>query len=303
MTWEKYFNVAGHHMVVRGRGGANPYLFPMGFRPFERKENPAAPLFTLETGIWVEAITSPFVYRFQFEELDIACEFSANVNYFEFRMFPSSEICKEGEGPFILQMPRGQTHFSTNLSPDSENLSLFNFLLWNAFGVASACFQTIALHSSVIVYQDQAVLFLGESGTGKSTHTRLWVQAISGSKLLNDDSPVIQIIDQHPRCFGSPWSGKGNCYWNLSFPIVAIVRLRQAPFNKIRKLSKLEAFQAVYPSCPPSFAIDSELTDNTCKTLSSIIKNVPVYLLDCLPDREAAQLACSTIFSTVFAER
>jgi hypothetical protein len=269
MTWEKYFTIAGHHMVVKGRGQYNPDLFPIGFGPFEMEESPANPLFTLETGILSEAFTSPFVYRFQFEELDVACEFSADANFFEFRMYPSDQICKTCEGPIILKMPKGQSHFSTNLLPDPEKLSLFNFLLWNAFGVASACFQTIALHSSVIVYQNQAVLFLGESGTGKSTHTRLWLQTIPGSKLLNDDSPVIRISNQKPICFGSPWSGKGNCYWNLSFPVAGIVRLRQAPYNKIRKLSRLEAFQAVYPSCPPSFSIDSELTDNTCKTLSS----------------------------------
>ena len=54
---------------------------------------------------------------------------------------------------------------------------------------------TLAIHSSCIVYRDKAVLFLGESGTGKSTHTRLWRENIPEAVLLNDDSPMIRVED------------------------------------------------------------------------------------------------------------
>ena len=60
------------------------------------------------------------------------------------------------------------------------------------YGLMTVRKDTVALHGSCIVYKGKAVLFLGESGTGKSTHTRLWRENIAGSKLLNDDSPIVR---------------------------------------------------------------------------------------------------------------
>jgi len=83
---------------------------------------------------------------------------------------------------------------------------------------------------------------------------------------------------------------------NESYPVAAIVRLRQSPFNHIEQLNRIEAFTALYPSCPPSFSSDPELTDQLCNSLSVLIEKIPVYLLDCLPDADAARLSFSTIF-------
>lgn len=60
------------------------------------------------------------------------------------------------------------------------------------FNIAAVARQAVAIHSSVISLNDGAVLFLGESGTGKSTHTRLWREHIPGAELLNDDSPIVR---------------------------------------------------------------------------------------------------------------
>ena len=176
------------------------------------------------------------------------------------------------------------------------------------------------------------MLFLGESGTGKSTHTRLWREHIPGAELLNDDSPIVRIVqtaDAGPICgavqnpadapaaaaetpdasaattgapkpqamvFGAPWSGKTPCYRNVCQPIRAIVRLSQAPHNRIRRLRAIEAIGALLPSCPPSFAHDETLEDAVCATVSAVVAQVPVYHLECLPDAAAAELACRTIF-------
>lgn len=96
--------------------------------------------------------------------------------------------------------------------------------------------------------------------------------------------------------FGAPWSGKTPCYRNVSCPIRAVVRLSQAPHNRIRRLRAIEAIGALLPSCPPSFAYDQTLEDAVCTTISSVVAQVPVYHLECLPDAAAAELACRTIF-------
>lgn len=142
------------------------------------------------------------------------------------------------------------------------------------------------------------MLFLGESGTGKSTHTRLWRQHIPGAELLNDDSPVVRMTDGTPTVYGTPWSGKTPCYRNEHYPIRAIVRLSQAPHNRIRRLPTVMAIGALLPSCPPAFAYDAALQDHVCATLSDILARVPVYHLECLPDEAAARLSFTTVFGT-----
>ena len=176
------------------------------------------------------------------------------------------------------------------------NLRLLRFACWIAYGVVTVPFKTVAIHTSTIVCEGKAILFLGESGTGKSTHTRLWRENIQGAVLLNDDSPILRIIDGEPWIYGSPWSGKTPCYKNESYPLAACVRLSQAPFNKIERLNVAQGYGALHPSCPPDFAYSDELYDYISGILSSLLSAVPVYHLACLPDADAAYLSHDTIF-------
>lgn len=209
---------------------------------------------------------------------------------------------RDGSLPLVLDMETGSSLVNCTCGPASalspDNLK---FALWMAFAFVAIPKQTVALHSSVIIYNNRAILFLGESGTGKSTHTKLWLEHISRSRLLNDDSPVVRIeIDGTnqlvPFVYGSPWSGKGRCHLNERYPVAAFVRLQQHPDNKITKLSKLEAFGALYPSFPPAFLKDDYFEEQICGIISNIIMTTPVYRLQCLPDSTAAELVEITVF-------
>lgn len=204
---------------------------------------------------------------------------------------------------FVMTPPEGGT--LSLWKADGSNVISFNgqlmprlvrFALWIAYGLATLPLQTVPIHTSVIQYQGKTVLFLGESGTGKSTHTRLWRENIEGAVLLNDDSPMLRIVDGKPWMFGSPWSGKTPCYKNESYPLAACVRLSQAPHNKIRRLNIPQGYAAIHPSCPPDFAYDDALYDYISETLSDVLGQIPIYHLECLPDADAARLSCQTIF-------
>lgn len=186
---------------------------------------------------------------------------------------------------------------TTNIFAGDVDLSILRFGLWILFGVVLASHNAIAIHSSAIECEGRVVLFLGESGTGKSTHTRLWREHIAGARLLNDDSPIVRFIDGKAIIYGSPWSGKTPCYKNLSYPIAAFCRLSQAPQNDIRRLSTIAAIGAVLPSTPPQFAHDGSLQDSICSTLGELLRRVPAYHLACLPNSEAAQLSYKTMIN------
>ena len=104
-----------------------------------------------------------------------------------------------------------------------------NTVVMLMFAFATASKDTLLMQSSVTVKDEKAFLFLGKSGTGKSTHSQLWINNIDGCELLNDDNPVLRVMDDGSvRVFGSPWSGKTPCYRNLDYPVSAIVDLHQA---------------------------------------------------------------------------
>jgi len=175
------------------------------------------------------------------------------------------------------------------------------FSLWMAMAFAGIPKQTAALHASVIVYNDQAILFLGESGTGKSTHTALWLKHIPGCSLLNDDSPIVRIevnekMEPTPFVYGSPWSGKGRCYLSQRYPVAAIVRLTQHKTNQVALLNKLGAFGALLPSFPPAFQRDDYFEGEICRIISAIIKTTPVFHFLCLPDKDAAEMVKNTVY-------
>lgn len=179
--------------------------------------------------------------------------------------------------------------------------ALVRLALWSAFGLATIGNHTIAVHASAVVFNEKAILFLGESGTGKSTHAGLWQQHIRGVTLLNDDSPIIRIREGKCHAYGSPWSGKTPCYKQSKVELGAIIRLSQASCNQMERLPLHEAIAALYPSFPPAFSVDEGLSKFIYGILSDIMEQVPVYHLDCLPNRQAVQLAFETI-SPVISE-
>lgn len=163
------------------------------------------------------------------------------------------------------------------------------------FAFATAGKATLLMHSSVTMKNGKGYLFLGKSGTGKSTHTQLWLNNIEGCELLNDDNPVLRIAaDGEVRVYGSPWSGKTPCYRNLNVPVAAIVNLHQAKKNAIRRLSIVEAYAAMYVSYS-GYRFIKEMADGLHATNEKVVSTVPCYQLDCLPNAEAAWLCYKTV--------
>ncbi|MDR2823994.1 MAG: hypothetical protein LBB41_02195 [Prevotellaceae bacterium] len=155
--------------------------------------------------------------------------------------------------------------------------------------------QILGFHSSTIIHEEKSVLFLGKSGTGKSTHSQLWLNNIADVELLNDDAPFVQIVENKVVTWGSPWSGKTPCYKNKSAATAAFVLLQQAPENKIRKLTLYEALTVLLGSSRFYYFNDEFFTDRNYEILSEILKRIPVYHLECLPNTDAAQLVMETL--------
>ena len=278
------YQIAGHLFEVSGEKLCEAVVRIEGFRPFEVVEG--EPVFRFQEGKITDVPEMAKVeYTLEYE--GVKGTFGRTAEGFRLNLQP------EAEGAFDVWCREGETvvYLGGNWS-----MLLYRFALWVAYGLMTLQRDTLAIHSSCIVYQDKAVLFLGESGTGKSTHTRLWREHIEGAVLLNDDSPMIRVEEGKVWAYGSAWSGKTPCYKQERYELVACVRLSQAPYNRIQKLPVLQAYGAIHPSCAPEFAYDDALYDEVSRIIGQILSVVPCYHLACLPDREAALLSCQTLF-------
>ena len=163
------------------------------------------------------------------------------------------------------------------------------------YAFAAADKNTLLFHASVIKNGGHGYLFLGLSGTGKSTHSSLWLKHIPGSELMNDDNPVVVATEQGAVVYGSPWSGKTPCYRNISAPVGAFVRIRQEKINHITRDKTLEALSALLPSVS-SMKWDDRVYNGIYNSISLLIAHVPCYTLGCRPDQEAAEVCYNAVF-------
>ena len=200
--------------------------------------------------------------------------------------------------PDCLVIPSEDYKDCTVYVPTKYAQRLAEFALSNAmmllYTFNTTPLDTLMVHASVVAYQGGAYMFLGRSGTGKSTHSSLWLKHIPGTYLLNDDNPVIRVEGEQVNIYGTPWSGKTPCYKNEVLPLKASVRLSQAPHNIIKKLPVLQSYASLMPACS-CMRWDRRSTDSLHKTVEKVIMRVGGWHLECLPDADAANVCSEAV--------
>ena len=163
------------------------------------------------------------------------------------------------------------------------------------YAFTSVTKKVLEMHASVTVKDERGYLFLGHSGTGKSTHSRLWHEAYPDAWLLNDDNPILRVLPNgEVQVYGSPWSGKTPCYKPLSVPVQGLVQLHQAPENNMRPLRLSQAYACLLASCS-GLKFLAQTMDALHETLTRVLEKVPAYELHCLPNTDAARLCHDTL--------
>ena len=263
-----------------------------GFKPFAVERDAQAVCdMVVKSGcsLSLDGVECQELTRFDFAERDAECVFLRSEEDYILT------IKNATRAQHIFKCNRNSTQcVQTNAGVVDADYSFLRFGIWFMLNIAAVQKLTAAVHTSVIVCHDEAIMFLGESGTGKSTHTRLWRENIEGATLLNDDSPFVGIRDGRAVAYGSPWSGKTPCYKNECLPLGGIVRLSQAPYNKINRLMPLMAYTAFMPSCS-CMRWEPSATDALHKSVEKVITAVRCWHLECLPDEEAARVCCAAV--------
>lgn len=288
----KSYKVAGHVFSVE-MPDKHPLWSMMGqYAPFETEDGTDRIFILSWTDDLGEIEKTPVYVEAPEEEGQSRIELYNTSCGWRFEMAPLSHapICCRLDSSEDFSVAR----FSTDPVRSSALFGLNNSLML-LFAFRTAGMMTLEMHSSVVVKDGRGYMFLGKSGTGKSTHSRQWLEHIPGSVLLNDDNPIIRVTDDGvARVYGSPWSGKTPCYRNAEAPIGAVVRIRQHPENKITRLSVVEAYASIYSSCS-GLKSQRSIADGLHATMEHVAVEVPCFVLDCRPDHEAADVCYAAV--------
>lgn len=289
MSKESSYSIGNHVITVRGNRVVSELEHMGNFFPFRTDKESE---WTVEFGCQLKSDDFEVRHSFDFDDnCDMYCKFGI-----EGRTNVLVMLDRNTERELVrMECDEGDTFVKAS-EIDEEAIPRLGFLLWFAYNIIGIPRGVMAFHSSTVVYKGMANLFLGESGTGKSTHSKLWIKNIDGARLLNDDGPIVVFENGLLMVYGSPWSGKTHCYHNVGFPAKAFVRIVRAKYNKIQRLSVLKAFAALQPSMPPAMAYVPYYSDKLLDNLEAIIKTVPVYQLECLPDDAAAATSFGELY-------
>ncbi len=149
-------------------------------------------------------------------------------------------------------------------------------------------------HGSAVAVDGRAYVFTAASGTGKSTHARLWRELLGDrAVMVNDDKPFIRVSEEGAAVYGSPWDGKHKLSRNIAVPLRAVCILGRAERNTIRRAAWEEAFpvllqQTYRPADPAALA-------RTLALLDRLSGQIQVYRLGCNMDLSAAKLSYQTM--------
>lgn len=172
-----------------------------------------------------------------------------------------------------------QPHLSED---DCEYISTGGYFYWQLLN-----FDGLLLHASAVVVDGRAYLFSAPSGTGKSTHTGLWLRLFGDrAVMLNDDKPALRLKDGVWYAYGTPWSGKYDINVNMGVPLAGIAMIEQSPVNEIVPFTGAKAVMSILDqTLRPA---NKEQREKLMDLVVSLLSEVRVWKLKCNMDPEAA---------------
>lgn len=227
------------------------------------------------------------IYKFA----DIPVEIEYMGEYFE-------ESCKEylcmGESPkFSISVTEEDMKYEQEQNTEGVVFSrpyLEFIALYRQFSEKSVYHDVVLCHGSVVEVDGKAYMFSAPSGTGKSTHTRLWREYFGDrAKMINDDKPLLRFREDGVYAYGTPWDGKHHLSSNSNSKLAGICFLKQAKENSIRKIDANEALGLLVNQI-----YRPKNTEGYLKTLDfmdELMKKVPMYEMGCNISEEAVKVA------------
>ncbi len=186
------------------------------------------------------------------------------------------------------------------LSPQFSDGYIENICLYRSICRQIPLFNRMLLHAAILEYDGKAYAFLGRSGTGKSTHTGLWLKYIPSSKIVNGDKPILEYAKEGFIAYGTPWMGKEGLGEKTSAPLCGLCFLEQAKENSICRLNSGEVSARLFNQ-----VLLPEEEENVIATLDLVDKMIcltPAFLLKCNISEEAVSVTFEALTNQIYSE-
>ena len=187
----------------------------------------------------------------------------------------------EGEPDFVIRVKQEdiekEIHECERIKhthASAENLAIYRKIVDEAIN-----YDTILMHGAVIAENNDAYMFSAPSGTGKTTHIKLWLENNDKAFVVNGDKPLIRIIDNKAYACGTPWSGSEGMNTNIMVELKSIVIMRRGDDNHIEKMNFLKAYP--YLLQQTHMSKDADKAKRTIEILSSLCGKVSVWYFEC----------------------
>lgn len=181
------------------------------------------------------------------------------------------------------------------LGTNHQNASFgLNNAMMLAYAFSGAVNNTLLVHASVVRQNGCGYAFIAKSGTGKSTQTANWLKVIPDTDLMNDDNPIVRVVDGQSMIYGSPWSGKTPCYRKVKAPLGAISKIVRDSENFVEKMHPIVAFNSLLSSCS-AMKWDKATYRGLCDTVTAVVENTGIYALHCTAAPESAEVCYKAI--------
>ncbi|MBE5771853.1 MAG: PqqD family peptide modification chaperone [Clostridiales bacterium] len=218
---------------------------------------------------------------------------------------PEVSIWRTENNQWIFRLADGAIHPCVIANSDYDSIALYTesdsqsdaatrFLLRTAFECRFCHEGIVSLHAACVEKDGQAVAFTGESGLGKSTRARAWVENL-GAEWISGDRPAVRLEKEGSTACGVPWDGKEQIFRNVERPLKAILEVRRSESNYIRRLTKDQARQLLMQQTfVPMW--DTESAILAMANVRKLIDKTPVYRVFCGPDGDSAREIYDILF-------
>ena len=208
----------------------------------------------------------------------------------------------DGKGGYLrtfFDAPRDMAPYAVAVRDDAKHEIHVDYLEKGAHCISNMHsnffhlgFESVLIHENRLCFHAACVdtplggiLFSGRSGIGNSTQADLWCRYRS-AELINGDRPILAKAEDVWLAWGSPYAGSSNCYVNASWPVTAIIMLRQEKECSLRRLNVSEAFRAVWSGLT-MHSWDEKVVEKAFELAADLSGTVPVFEFGCTPDEHA----------------
>ncbi len=233
-------------------------------------------------------------FNVNFAKLNI----EVNCNYGFTQRF-CRDYLADGEADFSVTVSEEDIDREIEISPyNPERGYAESICVYREIAKRLPLYNRAVFHGAVISYNNRGYLFTAPSGTGKTTHIKLWQQYLDGVEIVNGDKPILFADGEGVEAFATPYSGKEGYQNHGSIRLKGICIIHRGAENRIRRAESGEALSEIIHQIYIPFNDEAAVT-KTLDLLDLMFKSIPIYILECNIGEEAVK----TSFEALTGER